>query len=81
MRTDNEIKPVLNEIFRDIFDDPAIQVREEMTAADVEEWDSLNHINLIMAVEKRFGIKFTTRDVGALKNVGDFIRLIQKSLS
>jgi acyl carrier protein len=66
----------LNGVFQDIFDDPSLQVSDGMTAADVEGWDSLSHINLIVAVEKEFGIRMTTAEVRGLKNVGDFITLI-----
>ena len=61
--TDQEIRSRLNEIFRDVFDDQSIRVTDAMTAKDVEEWDSLNHINLIVAVEGSFKIKFTTKEV------------------
>ncbi len=68
----------LTTIFQDIFDDPSLEVKDEMTAADVEAWDSLSHINLIVAVEKEFKIKLTTAEVRGLNNVGDFIALIAK---
>lgn len=70
------VKQRLNKIFQDVFDDPTLQVSEGMTAADVEAWDSLSHIDLIVAVEKEFRIKLTTADVRRLQNVGDFIKLI-----
>ncbi len=68
----------LNEIFRDIFGDDAISLTPETTAADIPEWDSFNHINVIVAVESRFGIKFSTVEVEALKNVGDMASLIAR---
>ena len=74
--TESEIRARLNETFRDVFDDPTLEINPEMTAADVEEWDSLSHISLIVAVEKAFGVRFTTGEVQALKNVGDFSALI-----
>ena len=74
--TENEIRTKLNEIFRDVFDDESIEITPEMTAADVAEWDSLSHISLIVAVEKGFGVRFTTGEVQGLKNVGDFLALI-----
>ncbi len=76
-----EIYSKLTEIFRDIFDDETLVLRPEMTAADVEEWDSFNHINLIVATEARFGIKFQTAEVESLKNVGHFVELIEKKLA
>ncbi len=74
--TENEVRTKLNEIFRDVFDDESIEITPGMTAADVEAWDSLSHINLIVAVEKAFAVRFTTSEVQALKNVGDFLALI-----
>jgi acyl carrier protein len=72
------VKPRLNAIFRDIFDDPKLEIRDDMTANDVEGWDSLSHIDLIVAVEKEFKIKLSTGDVRKLNNVGDFVRLISE---
>ena len=66
----------LQEVFRDVFDQPALSIRPEMTAADVEDWDSLTHINLIVATERAFHLKFTTNEVHGMKNVGEFVRLI-----
>ena len=68
----------LTSIFQDVFDDDSLQIRPEMTADDVEDWDSLTHINLITAVEREFKVKFTTSEVTGLKNVGDLIALIDK---
>lgn len=68
----------LTAIFQDIFDDPTLELRDQMTAADVEGWDSLSYINLIVAVEKAFSVKFTTAEVRSLANVGDFISLIER---
>jgi acyl carrier protein len=72
------VKSRLNQIFQDIFDDPGLQISEGMTAADIEAWDSLTHIDLIVQVEKQFKIKLSTGDVRGLKNVGDFITLVAK---
>jgi acyl carrier protein len=72
------VKTRLNKVFQDIFDDPGLQVSEDMTANDVEGWDSLTHIDLIVQVEKEFHIKLSTGEVRGLKNVGDFISLIAK---
>lgn len=67
----------LTPIFRDVFDDDAIVVTPELTAKDVPEWDSLNHIRLLLAVQKAFKIKFTAAQTASLKNVGDLATLIQ----
>jgi acyl carrier protein len=74
--TPDQIKPKLNAVFRDVFDDEKLDVGEQTTAKDVEGWDSLNHINLIVAIEKAFAVKFTTREVNSLQNVGELIALI-----
>ena len=74
----NTIKEKLNLVFRDVFGDDNLNVNETMTAADVPGWDSLAHINLIVAVERAFAISLTTRDVRAMKNVGDMIELVSK---
>ena len=75
------VKEILTEVFQDVFDDDELELFDEMTAEDVEEWTSLTHIQLIVAVEKKFGIKFTTVEVMKLKNVGEFIGLIEKKLA
>lgn len=77
----NDIYERLNEVFRDIFDDEKIVVNENTTASDIEEWDSLEHINLIVAVEQEFGIKFNMGETVSLKNVGEMAELISKKLN
>ena len=74
------VMDTLTGIFREIFDNPSLVLQVAMTAADVENWDSLNHIDLIVAIEKKFKVKFTTREVASLKTVGDLAELIQKKL-
>lgn len=74
----DQVTAQLTELFHDAFDDSSIVLRDDMTAQDVEGWDSLSHINLIVAVEKRFRIKLTTGEVRGLNNVGDFVSLISK---
>ncbi len=66
----------LTAIFHDVFDDEDIVVTPELTADDVDEWDSLSHIRLVLAIEKKFGLKFSAAEVGRLKNVGEFASLI-----
>jgi acyl carrier protein len=72
----NDLQERLTSTFRKVFQDPAMEVSRSMTAADVEDWDSLNHINLIVAIEREFKIKFTTAEVAGLKNAGDLMDLI-----
>jgi len=78
--TDLEIRDRLTSVFQDVFDDPSIAIFDAMTAADVDGWDSLTHVTLIVAAEKAFNVKFTTRDIQSLQNVGGFLALIRKKL-
>ena len=73
-----EVFEKLNEVFREVFDDESITVGEETTSADIEDWDSLEHINLIVAVEKCFGIKFNMGEVSTMKNVGAMADIIEE---
>ena len=72
----NEVKEKLTAVFRDVFDDEKIEIHDETTAADIEDWDSLTHITLISEIEDSFGIKFGMKDVLGLKNVGEMIDLL-----
>jgi acyl carrier protein len=76
--TDADIRDRLTGVFRDVFDDPSIAIFDDMTAADVDGWDSLTHVTLIVAAEKAFDVKFSTRDIQSLQNVGGFLALIRK---
>ena len=67
-------------IFREVFDDDGLVVTPEMTADDIDEWDSLSHIRLIVAHEIEFGVKFKTIELSDLKNVGNFIDLLKSKL-
>lgn len=70
----------LNNVFRNVFDDESITVNENTTANDIDEWDSLEHINLVVAVEKEFNVKFNMGEVNSLKNVGEMVELIDSKL-
>lgn len=74
----NDIVSRLTPIFRDVFNDDALVINQGMTAADVPTWDSLSNINMIIAVEKAFGVKFSIKDVRNLKNVGELLDLIKR---
>jgi len=78
--TDADLRDRLTSVFRDVFDDPSIAIFDGMTAADVDGWDSLTHVTLIVAAEKAFDVKFSTRDIQLLQNVGGFVALIRKKL-
>ncbi len=71
----------LNEIFRDIFDDDDIVLTPDTTAADIPEWDSFNHVNISVACETAFGIKFKAAELEELKNVGELVRVIKEKLA
>jgi acyl carrier protein len=68
----------MNTVFRDIFDDESIVVTDTTTSADIEDWDSLEHINLIVAMEDEFGMKFTMGEVTSMKNVGEAVDIVMK---
>ena len=74
--TREEVFERLNKVFRDVFDDDDIIVTETTTSADIDDWDSLEHINLVAAVEQEFGIKFTLGQVVTMKNVGEMVDII-----
>jgi acyl carrier protein len=71
------IWPRLNQIFQEVFDDDSIEVRPNLTAKDVDGWDSLTHIRLILTIEKAFSMKFSALEVGKLASVGDLVNLIE----
>jgi acyl carrier protein len=73
-----EIKSRLTPIFRDVFSDDGLVVTEGLTANEVKKWDSLSHINMIYAVEKSFGVKFSIKDARSMKDVGELIQLVRK---
>ncbi len=79
--TTEQIYARLTDIFRDLFDDESIVLTPETTAADVPGWDSFNHINLIVATEMQFKIKFRTAEIESLRNVGHFVQVIQAKLA
>ena len=72
----NAIYQQLTRVFTEVFDDDAIVLTPTTTAEDVDGWDSLNHIRLIVSVEKAFQIKFSTPEIAKLKNVGELVALV-----
>ncbi len=76
----NEIVEKLTNVFHEVFNDNSIVLRDEMTAADVENWDSLTHMLMITKVEEVFGIKFKLKELNKLKMVGDLITIIESKL-
>ena len=75
-----EILSRANEIFCDIFDDDELVITDETTAADIEDWDSLEQINILVAMEREFGVKFSVGEVEGLANVGEMLDLIASKL-
>lgn len=75
-----EIRERLQNVFRDIFDDESIELFDEMTSDDIEDWDSLMHMNLIIGIEHEFNIKFTVEEVIKAENVGEFISMIEDKI-
>lgn len=74
--TEQEILAAVQDIFRDNFDDDTLEITRATCADDIEDWDSLEQINLLTAMEKQFGVKFKLDDVRGLANVGDMVDLI-----
>jgi acyl carrier protein len=74
---DAQIYSRLARVFNDVFDDETIELTPQLTAKEVDGWDSLTHIRLILSVEKEFKIRFTTSEIGNLENVGDLAALVK----
>ena len=70
----------LQQVFRNIFDDDALTVTRESTAQDIEAWDSVQNVTLMLEVETDFGVRFSTSEMAYLKNVGDLVDLIERKL-
>lgn len=70
----------LTEVFRQVFEDPDIVLTPETTADDIEGWDSLSHVNLIMAVENRFNVRFKPKEILSFRNVGDLVGTVESKL-
>ena len=67
----------LTQVFRDYFDDDSIEIDEDTTADDIDDWDSLSHITLMSAIEDEFGVKFTMGEVSGMENVGEMAEIIK----
>ena len=76
-----EIYTQLTSIFHDLFDDDTLVLTPELTAGEVPEWDSFNHINLIVAVESRFKIKFQTAELESMNSVGHLVNIISQKVA
>ena len=71
----------LQDVFREVFDDEALEIRDDLVAADVEAWDSLNHVKLVVAIEDCFGVNFANREIAGWENVGDMRKALAAKLS
>jgi acyl carrier protein len=76
-----ELREKLNRIFREVFDDEDLSISPDMTANDIDGWDSLSHVNLIVAIETSFAITFSQKELLTFKNVGDLMGCIRGKLS
>jgi acyl carrier protein len=77
MITKSEMLKRIQDIFRDVFDDDNLEVTNKTNSEEIEEWDSLNHINLVVSIEKEFDIKFVLDELQPLKDVGEMLDLLQ----
>lgn len=73
---EKEIYNTLNTIFREILDDDTISLTENTTADDIEDWDSLSHVSIVVSIEKKLGVKFTSLEIISWKNIGDMVKSI-----
>lgn len=71
----------LQDVFREVFDDAALEIRDATVAGDVPDWDSLNHVKLVVAIEQSFGVEFSNREIASWENVGDMRRALAAKLS
>ena len=76
-----EFQDTLNKIFCEVIDDDDIRITPEMTANDVDGWDSLSHVNLVTTIEAKFNIRFTQKDLLKQRSVGDLIADIERKLA
>lgn len=76
-----DTREILNSIFQQVFDDDSIRISPELTANDIDGWDSLSHVNLIVAVETRFNIRFSQKELLTFKNIGDLFKCIEGKIS
>jgi acyl carrier protein len=81
----DSIRTTLQDVFRDVFEDESIEFRDDLTAADVEQWDSIHHVDMIIAVEQALRVRFATAEVALLKqpgqSAGSLIRMVESKLA
>ena len=74
------VHTVLQDVFREVFSDDDLEISRETTAEDIRAWDSLMHVTLIVNVERAFNVRFSSRQVASLKNVGELIDIVEANL-
>ena len=79
--TRDQVFDRLEQVFRDVFDDDSIVLYEDTTADDIDDWDSIEHITLIAAVEQEFGMRFSMREVSGMKDVGEMVTILAQRAS
>jgi len=73
----DDVRDRLQTVFRETFDDDSIELADEMTAEDLDDWDSVSHISLVLAVEREFGVTLNAAEIGSLENVGAMIAMLR----
>lgn len=81
MSSNDDLLPGVQDVFRDVFDVDDLVITRKSNATTVEDWDSLTHVNLVTAIEKRYKVKFALGELGELKDVGDLLDLLGKKLA
>ena len=77
----DSVRGALTEVFRDVLDDDSLVLNDSTCAADVDGWDSITHVLLVVAVEAKFGIRLSSGEIQRLKNVGELAALVEAKLS
>ncbi len=75
---DEQINNRLNEVFQEVFDDEDLFIDDDTNADSIDDWDSMEHINLVVAVEEEFGMKFSMDEIAEMQNVGDMVEIIKE---
>lgn len=76
-----EIYQKMTPVFRDVLDDETLELTAELTAKDVDDWDSLSHVRLILSVERAFGVRFSTAELAQFENVGELVDMVSDKLN
>jgi acyl carrier protein len=76
--TEPEVYANLNELFHELFADDAIVLKPETTANDIDGWDSFNNLNIVVAVETRFGFRMSSQEIEGLNNIGDLVNMVMR---